>query len=176
LLPFGNLTALGQRSGEICLPRCHTLVLGIGNLLLTDEGAGIHVVRYLARHHAGLPGVDYVDGGTLNFLLAPRIEEVKQLVVVDAANLGAPPGTRRTFQGERMDRFLQGKGRSAHEVGLLDLLTMARLVGRLPAQRALLGIQPGSLDWGDSPSPAVARAIPQAAHGVVRLVERWNQR
>lgn len=151
------------------------LVLGIGNLLLTDEGVGIHVVRYLARHHAGLPGVDYVDGGTLNFLLAPRIGDVAQLVVVDAANLGATPGTRRFFEGEAMDRFLHGKGRSAHEVGLLDLLTMTRLVGRLPAQRALIGIQPASLDWGDQPSPLVASAIAPAAQEAVSLIERWNR-
>lgn len=151
-----------------------TLVLGIGNLLLTDEGVGIHVVRYLARHYAVLPGIDYVDGGTLNFLLAPRIEKVDRLVVVDAANLGATPGAHRTLHGEDMDRFLQGSGRSAHEVGLLDLLAMARLAGRLPAQRALVGIQPASLEWGEGPSPAVARAIPHAAQEVVRLVKRWN--
>jgi hydrogenase maturation protease len=151
-----------------------TLVLGIGNLLLTDEGAGIHVVRYLTHHHAQLPRVEYVDGGTLNFLLVPRIEEAKQLVVVDAANLGAPPGTCCTFYGDDMDHFLQKTARSAHEVGLLDLLTMARLVNRLPARRVLIGIQPGSLAWGDEPSPPVALAITPAAHEVVRIIERWN--
>lgn len=155
-------------------PTPTTLVLGIGNLLLTDEGAGIHVVRYLARHYGELPGMDYVDGGTLNFLLAPRIEQAERLVVVDAANLRATPGTQRTFHGDEMDRFLQGMGRSAHEVGLLDLLTMARLVGRLPLRRALLGIQPASLEWGNAPSLAVARVIPHAAHEVLRLAERWN--
>lgn len=153
-----------------------TLVLGIGNLLLTDDGAGIHVVRHLARRQPIRPDIDYVDGGTLNFLLAPRIEEAERLLVVDAAALGAVPGTRHTFHGEDMDRFLQGRGRSAHEVGLLDLLTMARLVGRLPARRALLGIQPASLDWGDHPTPAVARAIPQAAQEVVHLLEQWGRK
>lgn len=156
------------------LPTPATLVLGIGNLLLTDEGAGIHVVRYLAQHYAQWRGMDYVDGGTLNFLLAPRIEQADWLVVVDAANLRAAPGTQRAFHGDDMERFLRGKGRSPHEVGLLDLLTMARLVGRLPTRRALVGIQPASLEWGNGPSPAVARAIPHAAHEVLRLVEKWN--
>jgi hydrogenase maturation protease len=150
------------------------LVLGIGNVLLTDEGAGIYVVRYLACHYPALPGIDYVDGGTLNFLLAPRIEKVEGLVVVDAANLGTTPGAHRILHGENMDRYLQGAGRSAHEVGLLDLLAMARLTDCLPARRALVGIQPASVQWGDGPSPAVTRAIPHAAHEVVRLLERWN--
>lgn len=152
-----------------------TLVLGIGNVLLSDDGAGIHVVRYLAAHHAGLPGIDYVDGGTLNFLLAPRIEQAEWLLVVDAANLRARPGTLLTLHGEAMDRFLQSKGRSAHEVGLRDLLSMAWLVGRLPRQRALLGIQPASLKWGERLSPAVTAVVPRAAHEVLRLAQGWAQ-
>ncbi|MGF1612972.1 MAG: HyaD/HybD family hydrogenase maturation endopeptidase [Gammaproteobacteria bacterium] len=151
-----------------------TLVLGIGNVLLTDEGVGIHVLRYLARHHAGLPGVEYLDGGTLNFLLTPRIERAERLIVIDASNLGVPPGTYRILQNGDMDRFLQRAGRSAHEVSLLDLLAMARWLGRLPAPRALVAVQPASLDWGDGPSPALTLAISSIAGAVVRLLEAWN--
>ncbi len=151
-----------------------TLVLGVGNTLLTDEGAGIHVIDYLAQRHPDLPGVTYLDGGTLSFTLAGPIEEADNLVVVDAAELQAMPGTVRVYEGDEMDRFLGTAKRSVHEVGLLDLLHIARLTGCLPARRALVGIQPGVLGWGDRPSPAVAQAIPQAADMVLGFLRTWT--
>ena len=151
-----------------------TLVLGIGNLLLTDEGVGIHVVNYLVHHYPTLPGVSYLDGGTLSFLLAARIADAERLIVVDAAELGALPATVRTFSDVEMDRFLRGTRRSAHEVGLVDVLNMARLAGRFPSRRALVCIQPAALGWGDRPSPMVAAAVPSAAREVIRLLEMWT--
>lgn len=152
-----------------------TLVLGIGNLLLTDEGAGIHVLRYLLEHHPGLPGVEYLDGGTLSFTLAAAIEDADQLIVIDAAQLHAPPGTVRCFEGEIMDRQLGNAKLSVHEVGLVDLMDIVRLAGRLPQRRALVGIQPATIaEWGEAPSPAVEAAVPQAAAEVARLIDTWS--
>jgi len=151
-----------------------TLVLGVGNTLLTDEGAGVHVVELLAREHPDLPGVTYLDGGTLSFTLAGPIEDADVLVVVDAAELGAAPGTVRVFEGEEMDRLLGRAKLSVHEVSLVDLMDIARLTGHLPERRALVGIQPAELGWGDQPSPSVAAAIPQAAAAVVALVRGWQ--
>lgn len=151
------------------------LVLGVGNRLLTDEGAGVHVVELLVREHADLAGVTYLDGGTLSFTLAGPIEDADSLVVVDAAQLDAPPGTVRVFEGEAMDRFLGQARLSVHEVGLVDLMDIARLTGHLPQDRALVGVQPGELGWGDEPSPAVARALPEAAAAVLALIDRWRR-
>jgi hydrogenase maturation protease len=155
-------------------PERTTLVLGIGNTLLTDEGVGIHVVRHLMASHPGLPGVTYMDGGTLSFTLAVPIEEATNLIVVDAAQLHQPPGTLQVFVGEDMDRFLAAPRRSVHEVGLMDVMAIVRLTDRLPANRALIGVQPLSLDWGESPSIPVARAVPAAAAEVLRLIEDWT--
>jgi hydrogenase maturation protease len=152
------------------------LVLGVGNTLLTDEGTGVRVVEFLAREHAGLPGVTYLDGGTLSFTLAGPIEEADALIVVDAAELGAPPGTVRVFDGPAMDRFLGRAKLSVHEVSLVDLMDIARLTDRLPGRRALVGVQPAVLDWGDQPSPPVAGAIPKAAEAVIGLVRDWQGR
>ena len=151
-----------------------TLVLGVGNTLLTDEGAGLHVLAHLETHHPAPEGVTYLDGGTLSFTLAGPIEEADNLVVVDAAELKAPPGTVRSFVGEDMDRFLGSARLSAHEVGLLDLMDIARLTRSLPENRALVGIQPLELGWGDQPSESVAAAIPQAAALVLALIRRWQ--
>jgi hydrogenase maturation protease len=150
------------------------LVLGIGNVLLADEGAGVHAVRRLERT-CGLAGVRFADGGTLSFTLAELIETHPALIVLDAAEMEAPPGSVALFEGEHMDRFLGGsRRRSVHEVGLLDLMALAALGGRLPPRRALIGIQPQTIDWDERPSPAVERATTQACELAVNLIGRWR--
>ncbi len=153
-----------------------TLVLGVGNVLLGDEGAGVRVVDYLSRHHPALPGVTCLDGGTLSFTLAPAIEDADNLIVVDAAELHGEPGLVRTFTGAEMDRFLGGARRSVHEVALIDLLDITRLTDSLPANRALVGIQPAEITWGDRLSQRVADGVPQAAAAVVELARAWHGR
>ncbi|MGA9574504.1 MAG: HyaD/HybD family hydrogenase maturation endopeptidase [Lysobacterales bacterium] len=151
----------------------NTLILGIGNTLLCDEGAGIHALNLLQTSHPDLPNLTFIDGGTLSFTLAAYIEDCDNLVVFDAAELKAPPGTVRTMAGADMDRFLGAARRSPHEVGLLDLFDIARLTGSLPVKRALIGIQPGSIEWGMSPSLAVANALPVAVGQAVELLGQW---
>ncbi|TCV80097.1 HyaD/HybD family hydrogenase maturation endopeptidase [Sulfurirhabdus autotrophica] len=152
-----------------------TLVLGIGNTLLSDEGVGVHVISQL-QALGNLPdNVTLMDGGTLSFILAGSIEDAENLIVIDAADLQCAPGTVQTFIGEDMDRFLGANRKfSVHEVGLLDLMAVAHLAGHLPVRRALIGIQPHLLDWGDAPSPAVAAAIPQACNMALNLIGEWQ--
>lgn len=155
--------------------RQKTLILGIGNTLLRDEGAGVHAIRMLAEQVAGRDDIELMDGGTLSFILAGAIEDAQQLIVIDAAQLDSEPGTTRVFEGERMDDFVGGsRKRSVHEVSLVDLLMIARLADHLPQRRALIGIQPHEVDWGEHPSPPVAAAIPQACDYALQLVEGWQ--
>jgi len=151
-----------------------TLILGIGNTLLTDEGLGIHLLDYLREHHADLPGVSYLDGGTLSFTLAPDIEDCENLIILDAAQFNEAPGTVKLLVGAEMDHFVGHGKRSVHEVGLVDLMTIARLQDRLPRNRALLGIQPAEVGWGEAPSDAVSHAIPEAANQVIGLLYKWQ--
>ena len=152
-----------------------TLVLGIGNNLLTDEGAGVHAITYLQQHHATLANTRYLDGGTLSFTLAEDIGAADQLIVVDATQLCAPAGTVQVYEDTEFDAFLHGQpNRSVHEVGLVDLLQIMRLTDRLPKRRALIGIQPETLDWGEVPTPSVAAAIPIACQHVVDVITRWS--
>ena len=152
-----------------------TLVLGIGNSLLTDEGVGIHAIRYLQKNHAEQPDTTYLDGGTLSFTLAGAIEDNEHLIVIDATELKADAGTIRTFIDEDMDDFL-GKHRkmSVHEVGLMDLMTIARLAQHYPKRRALIGIQPATVDWGEQPTHSVAAAIPAVCRQTIELIEQWR--
>jgi len=152
----------------------NTLILGIGNTLLSDEGVGIHMLGYLQEYFPELHGVSYLDGGTLSFTLAPWIEEADNLIVVDAAELNDAPGTVEVFEGDAMDRFAGKTKRSVHEVSLGDLLAIAHLTDALPCNRALVAIQPGNIDWGADLSDPVGRALPAAAHQVVRLTRKWT--
>jgi len=151
------------------------LILGIGNSLLSDEGAGIHAIRYLEKHHPDRVDVRYLDGGTIGFPLASEIAAVDSLIVIDAAEMEADVGEIGFFEGESMDDFL-GKQRksSVHEVGLRDLLSTSQLLDELPVNRALLGIQPMVVSWGEEPTADVAVAIPVACKMALELVERWT--
>jgi hydrogenase maturation protease len=152
------------------------MVLGIGNTLLQDEGAGVHAMRQLQNEFAACPDVQFVDGGTLSFSLAGPIGEAECLLVIDAAELGEKPGTVRVFCDSEMDRFLgANRKRSVHEVGLLDLLAVSLLTGSLPAQRALVGIQPGVVDWGETPSAAVLAALPAACAQARERILAWQK-
>ena len=151
-----------------------TLVLGVGNTILSDEGVGPWVVERLRALNPDAPGITWMDGGTLSFSIAASVEDAKYLIVVDATELKAEPGTVRVFVDEDMDRMLGGHGRSIHEVGLMDLLNIARLTERLPQHRALVGIQPGVVDWGTEPTPAVGAAMPEAARAVAALIRQWT--
>lgn len=151
-----------------------SLILGIGNNLLCDEGAGVLVIQYLQQHFANEPGVEYLDGGTLSFTLAAALAAHARLIVVDAANLKSAPGSIQVFQGSEMDAYLTGSRTSVHEVSLGDLLDIARLSEQLPERRALIGIQPGRIDWDESPTAAVAAAIEPAALAAIELHRSWQ--
>lgn len=150
------------------------LLLGIGNTLLTDEGVGLHVLQNLASGAPLPPEVEPLDGGTLSFTLAGPIQEADALIVVDAAQLNSEPGTWRLLRGEEMDAFLLGNRKSSvHEVGLTDLRAIAILAGHWPAQRAMLAVQPGLVDWGEQPTPAVAARVPEVAKAIRALIQEW---
>jgi hydrogenase maturation protease len=151
-----------------------TLVLGVGNTLLADEGAGVHALDYLEQHYGDLPNTEFLDAGTLSFTLAGDIADADNLLIFDAAQLDDEPGAIRLFEGDALDGFLMSGRRSVHEVGFADLMDIARLQDCLPINRALIGIQPEVLGWGEEPGDKVAAAIPKAAAIAVDLIRRWS--
>ena len=151
------------------------LILGLGNTLLSDEGVGIHALNALQTHLADYTDVEFIDGGTLSFTLAGPIGKTDRLIVIDAAQLHAEPGAVQVFVDADMDRYLGSNNkRSVHEVGLIDLMIIARLTDRLPQRRALIGIQPRDIDWGDQPSAPVAAAIPKVCDLARELIRSWQ--
>ena len=157
------------------MKQSETLILGIGNTLLTDEGAGIHALNHLQASCPDTPNLTFIDGGTLSFTLAVWIEDCDNLIVFDAAELHQPAGTVQTFVGSAMDEFLGTTKRSPHEVGLLDLMDIARLTEHLPENRALIGIQPDIMKWGMEPTPAVQNALDTASEEAIKLIKLWGK-
>jgi hydrogenase maturation protease len=149
-------------------------VIGFGNVLLRDDGAGVQLMERL-ENQLGPDTACFIDGGTMSFSLLPYIEASDAMLVIDAADLSSEPGTVHLYEDDSMDRFLQiVRRRTVHEIGLIDLMDMARLSACLPMRRALLCIQPASTDWGSELSPCVASAMIPAAQVAVELMQRWS--
>lgn len=150
------------------------VILGIGNTLLADEGIGIHALRELRRLRPRDSKIELIDGGTLSFNLLPAIEAANSLIVIDAANFGEAPGSFRCVIGDEFDDFLGKSRHTAHEIGLRELLDMARLNGCLPTRRALIGVQPKLVDWGEAPTATVAAVVPRIASLALALADHWS--
>lgn len=149
-----------------------TLILGVGNTLLADEGAGVHAMHFLKDNYE-LPDTEFLDGGTLSFTLADAIAEATNLIIFDATQLDAKPGFVRVFEGAEFDDFLKSGCRSVHEVGFADLMDISRLQDSIPKNYALIGIQPEYLGWGDSPGETVCASFPKAASMAASLIDSW---
>ena len=153
------------------------LLLGLGNILMRDDGVGIHALKALEPWPWSCPGVIVRarDGGTLGLSLLPEVQDSDSLIVLDATHFGGAPGSVKTFEGAEMDRQLSGTRHSVHELALADLLAAAEFMGGRPSRRALIGVQPESIDWGLTPTDAVAGALPEVLASARELVERWSR-
>ena len=148
-------------------------IVGIGNNLLTDDGAGIHALEQIALENAD-DDLACIDGGTVGLALLDRLSDLDGLIALDAMILGKEPGSVTVLQGEAMDAHLRNQRGSVHEVGLSDLMDALRLRGELPIHRALIGIEPADMNWGTEPTAPVAAAVPEAASIAQRLVREWR--
>jgi len=109
--------------------RMKTLILGIGNLLMGDEGVGIHVIRYLQENYE-LPGIDIVDGGTGGFHLLEYFQDYERVILVDATTDGQLPGTLKIIKPKYSSDYPQTL--TAHDIGLKDLLDALYLLNKQP--------------------------------------------
>jgi hydrogenase maturation protease len=144
----------------------NTLVLGIGNILLRDEGAGIHVVRKLEEEH--FDSADLMDGGTGGFHLLGYFQEYKSVVIIDASLDEYPAGHVRVLHPKYAKDFPVQL--SAHEIGLKDLMDSAFLLGNMP-EISLIAISVKDFqEMGMELSPEVSKAIPLAVQKIKEIV------
>ncbi|EIC19549.1 HyaD/HybD family hydrogenase maturation endopeptidase [Thiorhodovibrio frisius] len=139
------------------------LILGIGNILWADEGFGVRCVETLGARHSFDDRVRLLDGGTQGIYLVNQLEDVDHLIIFDAIDYGLPPGSLKIVRDREVPQFLGAKKMSLHQVGFQEVLAMADLLGQLPANLLLIGVQPEQLDdYGGSLSPAVKSMIEPA--------------
>jgi hydrogenase maturation protease len=151
-----------------------TLVLGLGNILLSDEGVGVRVIERLLAQYDFPEEVRVMDGGTLGLDLLPSVDDATRLLVVDAVQARQPPGALVRLTGDDVPTFLDTSKISPHQESLQDVLALAALRGTLPAEVVLWGVQVGSIDVSLELSPPVAAQVDVVAGKVLEELRRWG--
>ncbi len=152
------------------------MVLGVGNTLLADDGVGVRVVRRLVADAETPAWANAVDGGTMGFRLIGLLRNASDMLIIDAAQIGAPAGAMRLLDGAALSAHTASSQRtSAHEAGLADLLTLLRLEDAGLSHLAVLAIQPLTVDWGETLSDAVALAVGPACDMINQILTQWRR-
>ena len=150
-----------------------TMVLGVGNLLLSDDGIGIHAIQRL-QETAQLPEeVQVLDGGTSGLDLLYHLEGVCRLIIVDAVETGKPAGTLIRLVGDQVPSYFSLK-MSPHEIGMPDMLMAAKLRDLYPEEVVVWGVQPATMEVGIELSPPVAAVLDALVEKTLIELEQWG--
>lgn len=157
------------------MEQADTLVLGIGNVLLGDEGFGVRAAEALAAGWDLGEGVRVADGGTMGIYLLPLLQSARRLIVFDAIDYALAPGSLKLLRDDEVPAYLGAGKMSVHQTGFQEVLAMAKLDGRCPGQMVLIGAQPAELSGvrGEL-SPAVAARVPEAVDLALRQLAQWG--
>ncbi|NCO68749.1 MAG: Ni,Fe-hydrogenase maturation factor [Nitrospirae bacterium CG_4_10_14_0_8_um_filter_41_23] len=158
--------ATNSKGGDKVSP-LKIVILGVGNLLLSDEGVGVHVANELVKLELP-PGVTVVEGGTDGFRLINVITEADRLIVVDAVKGGGAPGSIYRFDINEVQNCPSGFKTSVHQIGILEVINLSGLIGKTP-QTTVIGIEPESLEMGMELSPEIKAKIPK----IIELI--WDE-
>ncbi|VTY43851.1 HyaD/HybD family hydrogenase maturation endopeptidase [Veillonella atypica] len=176
---FGGIAYAGSESPRIDLHAIYddyensVVVLGVGNILLTDEGLGVHVVEDLKANYTFTPQISLIDGGTMGMELLTYMRGMKKILLIDAVNGGEAPGTIYEFPHRELEQYFTDHI-SVHEVGMQDILRI-RAIQENPLEDAIvIGVEPESLDVGFEPSAPVQKALPEVKERVLRVLREWG--
>ena len=152
-----------------------TLVVGLGNPLMADDGVGLAALARLREEYQVPPSVALTDGGTWGMMLLPAIEEADELLLLDAVRTASPPGTLRQLGRDQLPLYFSHKI-SPHQIDLREVLAVAELRGNLPARLMVIGVEPELVDMRDSLSPCVEERVGDVVEAAVRQLEAWGHR
>lgn len=148
-------------------------VFGIGNLLLSDDGVGVHALHRLIKEYEFPAYVEFIDGGTKGLDLLPLFENRDKVLIIDAANFNKEPGTIDSVEGSKIPAFLSTK-LSVHQIGLPDTLFAAKLMEITPPEMCLIGIQPKSMDTSTELSDVVSSQMDNLIEKVLGKLKEWE--
>ena len=149
------------------------LVLGIGNLFMTDDAVGVKLVQRLQKEYNFPPQVAVVDGGTMGISLLPLLEGKERLLVVDVIEKGHSPGTLIRLSGDDVHVGFRFKI-SSSQIGVEDLLAAAELIGTAPREVVIMGVQPAALECGTDLSPIVEERFDGLLERVLEELSGWG--
>ncbi|PDV99337.1 HyaD/HybD family hydrogenase maturation endopeptidase [Candidatus Chloroploca asiatica] len=150
-----------------------TLILGLGNPIMSDDGLGSHACQQLQRWYGTLPDVVVFDGETLGLHLLPQLVGVANLLMVDAVVTDDPPGSLVRLEGEAITAGM-ARQLSLHHVGLAELLALGSLEGAMPSRCVLWGMVPARLELGTALSATVAARLPALLDAVAAELQGWG--
>ncbi len=155
--------------------RTRKIVLGLGNLLYSDEGMGVHAIRAMEDDLAPrYPQVEFIDGGTLGLDLLSLIEESSHVLVIDCVNARQPEGTVIELSKEQIPLYA-GVKMSLHQTTFQEVLALAEMRQRLPENLHLIGVQPVNLEVGTALSPEVQARLPEVAARTEAVLKEWTK-
>ena len=154
-------------------PAYKTLVLGVGNTLMGDEGVGVHVIERLLAGYVVPEEVQVLDGGVLGMDLLYYLEGIENLLLVDAVETHREPGTIIRLENDEVPAFLSMKI-SPHQVGVPDMLAAAKFKDLYPKRLVLWGIQPEILDMGLELSPLIESKVDTLTENIVGQLKTWG--
>jgi hydrogenase maturation protease len=152
-----------------------TLVLGIGNVLLQDEGVGIHAIGELRRRFTFDEGVEFLDGGTAGVELLRYLDGKDRILIVDAVAAGHPPGTVFRVEGQDVPRMFHLRI-SPHQIGLSDVLATALISDSLPGEMVLFGMEPETMTMGLALTATAEASLDKLVGSVVDELRRLGHR
>jgi hydrogenase maturation protease len=135
------------------------VVIGLGNVLLSDEGIGVHLVRRLSNQRDKFHLVDFVDAGSAGMNLLHLIANRKKAVIIDCAKMGSKPGTIRRFAPDEVQSVKQLSHYSLHEADILKVIALSKQLGECPAEVVFFGIEPESIEPGQNLSKTLFAKI-----------------
>lgn len=150
-------------------------VIGLGNPLMGDDGLGVLAAQRLRDEWRLPPTVDVVDGGTWGMRLLPTIEDAESLLLIDAIDIGMPPGTDVELEGHEIPRAFAHK-LSPHQIDIAEVLALCELRDSLPVQMVALGLQPESITFGAPLSRRVEERLDSLVANAVYQLELWGHR
>ena len=163
----------GKSSLDNVLYKNEVTILGIGNVILRDEGFGVRVAEYLDKHYEFPESVQIVDGGTLGIELTQYVTGTEKLLVIDSINGGAEPGTTFRFHNDDVMEHFQDK-RSAHEVGIQDVLGLLTVTGHKIPDVVVIGAQPYDVEAGVELSDGMMELLPQMVEQALKELKNWG--
>ena len=149
-------------------------ILGVGNILLKDEGFGVKFVHVFRSKYSFPENVEVVDGGTAGMFLSSIIEKYRKLLIIDVVNEDLPAGTVKVYEKE--DFFLNRipTKLSHHQLGLQEVLLLSEIMGKCPEEIKLIGVVPKEIEVGTELTPELEKKLEEVEKLALKILENWG--